>query len=404
METVKKIVLAYSGGLDTSVIIKWLIEKYGCEVIAVAADLGQQEDLSLLEGKALKSGASKIYIKDLKKEFIREYCYNALKAGAVYEDKYLLATALGRPLIASELVKIAHEEGADAVAHGSTGKGNDQVRFDVSVMALDPSLKIIAPLRRWEFKSRDEEIDYAAKHNIPVEATKEKPYSIDRNLWGISIECGILEDPWIEPPKDVYQITSAPEEAPDEPTYITVEFWEGIPVALDGEKLRGGEIIDRLNNEGGKHGVGRVDILENRLVGIKSREIYEAPAAAILHFAKRELDALVLDKETLHFKESLGLKYSEMVYNGLWFSPLRIALDAFFDEISQSVTGDVRLKLYKGTLSVVGRKSSKSLYDINMATYDARDQFNHRDGESFCKIWGLPLKIVGENRKKEEFR
>jgi len=404
MEEVKKIVLAYSGGLDTSVIIKWLIDKYKCEVIAVAADLGQDEDLSLLEEKALKSGASKIYIQDLKKEFIREYCYRALKAGAVYEDKYFLATALGRPLIASELVRIAHKEGADAIAHGSTGKGNDQVRFDVSVMALDPTLKIIAPLRRWEFKSRDEEIDYAAKHNIPVEATKAKPYSIDRNLWGTSIECGVLEDPWVEPPKDVYQVTKAPEDAPDEPEYITVQFWEGIPIGLDGERLRGGEIISRLNKLGGKHSIGRVDIVENRLVGIKSREIYEAPAGTILYFAKNELDALVLDRDTIHFKSSLSQKYSELIYNGLWFSPLRESLDSFFDEMSKNITGDVRLKLYKGNISVAGRKSPATLYDEKMATYDARDQFNHRDGESFCKIWGLPLKIAGDRNKGGEFR
>ncbi len=403
MDSVKKVVLAYSGGLDTSVIIRWLKDKYGCEVVAVAVDLGQQEDLSLLKDKAIKTGASKIYIEDMKKTFIREYCYKALKAGAIYEGKYLLATALGRPLIASELVRIAKIEGADAIVHGSTGKGNDQVRFDVSIMALEPSLKIIAPVRHWEFKSRDDEIDYAAKHNIPVEATKAKPYSIDRNLWGISIECGVLEDPWVEPPADVYQVTKSPEDAPDEAEYVTLNFWEGIPVGINGDKLHGGELIERLNELGGKHSIGRVDLVENRLVGIKSREIYEAPAAAMLHFAKKELDALVLDREAIGFKDIMSLKYSQLIYNGLWFSPLRDALDSFFDELSSRITGDVRLRLYKGSISVAGRRAPASLYDHNLATYDESDSFDHKDGEAFCKVWGLPLKVLGGINKRGDF-
>jgi argininosuccinate synthase len=397
-ENINKVVLAYSGGLDTSVIIRWMREKYDCEVIGYSADLGQQEDLELVKSKGLQTGATEVIVEDLREVFLTDFCLPALFAGAVYERQYLLATALGRPLIAQKLVETAQRVGADAIAHGSTGKGNDQVRFDVSVMALAPDLKIIAPVRHWEFKSRGEEIDYAQKNGIPVEATREKPYSIDRNIWGVSIECGVLEDPWAAPPSDIYQITQSPENSPNEPAVIELGFEKGVPVFLDGKKYPLVDLVEGLNQIGGEHGVGRVDMVENRLVGIKSREIYEAPAATILLCAHQELEKLVLDREALHYKQSLSDKYAELVYYGHWFSILRKSMDAAIKSFQDVMTGTVRLKLYKGSVTVVGRKSDYSLYDHSLATYDESDTFDHRDGEAFCKVWGLPYKIGAKKK------
>ncbi len=397
----KKVVLAYSGGLDTSVIIKWLKEKYDMEVIAFSADLGQGgEDLAGLKEKALKTGASKVYIKDLRNEFVSDFIFPSLCAHAVYESKYPLATALARPLIAKYLVEIAKKENAGAIAHGSTGKGNDQVRFDVTTMALAPELEIITPLRdgEWEFKSRDEEIDYAKKHNIPIKATKSKPYSLDRNLWGVSIECGILEDPWIAPPDDAYQITTSPINAPNSPTIIEIYFENGLPKKLNGKKISAVSLIESLNIIGGENGIGRIDIVENRLVGIKSREIYEAPGAAILYTAHRALEELCLDRETYHFKETLVTKYSELIYYGLWYSPLREALNSFVQSTQTYISGTVRLSLYKGNCTVLGRKSDTSLYHHKLATYDKEDIFDHTKARGFVEIWGLPLKIHGMMR------
>ncbi len=393
----KKIVLAYSGGLDTSVIIKWLKERYDYDVIAFIADLGQGENVEAIRRKALKTGAVKAVVKDCRREFARRYVLPALQAGAIYEGKYLLATALGRPLIAEHLVGIARREGAAAVAHGSTGKGNDQVRFDVSVMALAPRLKIVAPVREWELKSRDEEIAYARKHGIPVPVTKEKPYSIDRNLWGTSIECGVLEDPWVAPPDNIFTSVTLPRLATDKPQEVEIGFRRGTPVSLNGRKMDLVSLIARVSRLGGRHGIGITDLVENRLVGIKSREIYEAPGATVLHAAHREIESLVLDRETLHLKEMLVTKYAELVYYGWWFSPLREALDAFVASTQRFVTGQVRLELYKGSCRPVGRKSLYSLYDRGLATYDEGDSFDHKAGEAFSKIWGLPL-MTGARR------
>ena len=399
-KAVKKVVLAYSGGLDTSVMIRWLIEKYGCEVIALAADVGQEEFLEPLREKAIQTGASKVYIEDMKEEFARDFCLPVLQANAIYEGKYLLSAAISRPLISRYLVEVAKKEGADAVAHGSTGKGNDQVRFDVSVMALDPDLTVLAPVRTWEFKSREEEIEYAQSRGIPIRATKDKPYSIDRNMWGVSIECGILEDPWVEPPADAYILTRAPEEAPDKPRYLEVSFEAGVPVAIDGQRMALPDLISTLNKTAGEYGIGRQDLVENRLVGIKSREVYEAPGATVLYIAHKELENLTLDRDTFHFKESMVTRYAELVYYGLWYSPLKFALDAFVRETQRTVTGTVRMKLYKGQCVPVARKSDFSLYDFALATYDAADAFDHKAGESFCKIWGLPLKVRARVGKK----
>jgi len=399
-DKINKIVLAYSGGLDTSVILKWLQINYNAEVITFSADLGQGEKLEQVREKAKKTGAVKVYIEDLREEFVKNYVFPALQARAIYESKYMLATALGRPLIAKRLVEIAHKEGADAVAHGSTGKGNDQVRFDVTVQAIDPSLKVIAPIREWEMGSRDEEIEYAIKHKIPVETTKESPYSTDVNLWGRSIECGVLEDPWNEPPEEIYEMTKSASSAPDEPQYIEIEFEEGIPVALNGEKMSGVELIENLNRIGGENGVGRVDLVENRLVGIKSRELYECPAAVVLFAAHRGLEELTLDRETLHFKDSMiSGKYAEMVYYGLWFHPLRNAMDAFVKETQKNLTGLTRIKLHKGSCVLVGRSSPYSLYDYSLATYDKEDAFDHKASIGFIKIWGLPLKVQAMIKK-----
>lgn len=386
----KKVVLAYSGGLDTSCAIKWLNDR-GYDVVAYIGDVGQGEDFAEIEKRALKTGASRVYVGDLKKEFIDDFVLPTLKANASYEGKYLLATALTRPLIAKHLVEVAHREKATAIAHGCTGKGNDQVRFEVTAHILDPKLEIVAPVREWEFKSREEEIDYAKKHNIPLSVTKKKVYSIDKNLWGISIECGILEDPYAEPLKDAYQMSVAPEDAPNKPVYIEIDFQKGVPVKLDGKKMDMDQLIAALNAVAGKHGVGRVDMVENRLVGIKSREIYEFPAATCLYTAHKDLESLVLDRELLHFKQTLEYKYAELVYYGLWYSQLKKSLDAFIAETQKNVTGTVRLKLYKGQCVVVGRKSPKSLYREELATYTERDQFNQKLAEGFIRLWGLPF-------------
>ena len=387
----KKVILAYSGGLDTSVCVKWLKDR-GYEVIAYIGDVGQGEDFEKIEKRALDTGAKKVYIGDLKQEFISDFILPSLQANAAYEGKYLLATALSRPIIAKYLVETAHREKASVIAHGCTGKGNDQVRFEVTVHILDPKLEIIAPVRIWEFKSRRAEIDYAKENNIPLTVTKKKVYSIDKNLWGISIECGALENPWIEPPKDAYQMTQNPEDAPAKPTYIEIDFEKGIPIKINSKKYPLEELIKKLNVIAGKNGVGRVDMVENRLVGIKSREIYEAPAATCLYLVHRELEALCLDRELLHFKEVLSLKYAELVYYGLWYSPLKKAIDAFIKETQKNISGTVRLKLYKGSCVVAGRKSPYSLYKEELATYTEKDKFDQKLAEGFIRLWGMPYR------------
>jgi argininosuccinate synthase len=391
----KKVVLAYSGGLDTSCAIRWLKEQ-GHEVICFVADLGQGlgsgEDLGRIESRALAAGAVKIYIKDLQDEFVEDFVLPALKANAIYEGKYLLATALGRPLIAKYLVQIAHKEKAGSVAHGCTGKGNDQVRLEVTVGILDPGLEIIAPVREWEFKSREEEIEYANMHNIPIDVTKKKPYSIDRNIWGVSIEAGALEDLGQEPPEDAYLVTKSPTAQASYPKYIEVSFEKGAPKKIDGKVYKLKNLINHLNEVGGLYGVGRADLVENRLVGIKSREIYEAPAATILYIAHKELESLVLDRELAHFKEIISLKYSELVYYGLWFSPLKDALDSFIDSTQRRVTGSIRLKLFKGNCIAVGRESPNSLYKKELSTYGKEDKFDQKLAEGFIKLWGMPYK------------
>ncbi|HLB13193.1 MAG TPA: argininosuccinate synthase [Dehalococcoidia bacterium] len=387
-----KVVLAYSGGLDTSVAIRWLQEKYGMEVVTFTADLGNDPDLEAIRQRALSIGAAKALVADVREEFVRDFVFPALKAGAVYEGEYPLATALARPLIARHLAEAARQEGAMAVAHGCTGKGNDQVRFDVSVGSLAPELKIIAPVRDSGL-SREEALEYAARHKLPVTVTKASPYSIDQNLWGRSIECGVLEDPWAEPPEDAFAWTRPVEETPDEPAYLAVSFQEGVPVALDGETLSGIEIIARLSRLAGEHGVGRIDHVENRLVGIKSREVYETPAAAVLLKAHRALEYLTLSKDQLRFKDTAAGKYSDLVYNGLWFSALRRDLDAFVESTQRYVTGQVRLKLFKGTCAVAGRRSPYSLYSHGLATYDRADQFDHSAAVGFIQLWGLPHRV-----------
>ncbi len=385
----KKVVLAYSGGLDTSCAIKWLQDK-GYDVVAMIADVGQGEDFDAIKERALKTGASKVHVLNLQKEFVSDYVFPAIRANAIYENKYLLATALSRPLIAKHQVAIAHKEKATAVAHGCTGKGNDQVRFETTVRLLDPSLEHIAPVRVWEFKTRDEEIDYAKKHKIPVSVTKKSPYSIDINLYGRSIECGVLEDPWAEPPEEIYHYTVSPEKAPEKPTYIEIDFKDGTPVLLDGKNYEPLDLIKKLNEVGGKNGVGRVDAIENRLVGIKSREIYENPAGLILYLAHQELESLVLDRETAHYKQLISPRYAQLIYNGLWETPLKKQLDAYINETQKNVTGTVRLKLYKGNCIVVGRKSKYSRYKLQLATYGEKDQFDQKMAEGFLKLWAMP--------------
>ena len=395
----EKVILAYSGGLDTSVCIHWLKEKKQMEVVTFSADLGQEFDADALRQKALASGAAAVHIENLQREFLEQYVLPALHANATYERRYLLATALGRPLIAKKLVEVAEKEGALAIAHGCSGKGNDQVRIELGVFSLNPELKIIAPLREWELKSRQDEIAYAARHNIPVTVSAESPYSFDLNIWGASIECGVLEDPWCEPPEEIYRLTISPQSAPEKPSYIEINFREGTPVGLNNKDCGMMEITKKLNEEGGKNGIGREDLIENRLIGIKSREIYESPAGTILHLAHRELEALTLNKETLHFKELISTKYGELIYYGLWHSPLRDALDAFIKKTQEVVSGTIRVKLHKGKCEVVGRRSQHSLYNENLATYGISDTFNHAQAEGFIKLWGLPLKLEAMRKK-----
>lgn len=390
---INKVVLAYSGGLDTSVAIPWLKENYGCEVIAMAADIGQGDDFEAIKAKALASGASKCYIEDLKDEFVTDYLWPMVKSGAVYEGKYLLGTSIARPLIAKRQVEIALAEGAEGVAHGCTGKGNDQVRFELTYKALAPQLKIIAPWRVWEIRSREDAIDYAAKHGVPVPVTKAKPYSRDNNLWHISHEGGALEDPWNAPPEDVYLITNSPQAAPDEVEEITIGFEKGVPVSLNGQSLSGLQLMQELNKLGHKHGIGRVDLVENRLVGMKSRGTYETPGGTILYVAHQDLELLTLDRETLHYKELVAHKYAELVYFGQWYSPLRKALDAFIDSTQETVTGEVRVRLYKGSCHAVGRRSPYSSYNPELATFGEDEVYNQADAEGFINLFGLPLKV-----------
>ncbi|MCK4374778.1 MAG: argininosuccinate synthase [Candidatus Brocadiae bacterium] len=397
---VKKAVLAYSGGLDTSVILPWLRETYGCEVVAFVADLGQGPgELDGIIEKAKASGASEVHVEDLREEFVTDYLWPMLKAGAVYEGKYLLGTSIARPLIAKKQVECARKTGADAVAHGATGKGNDQVRFEVTWACLFPQLKQLAPIREWGL-SRDEEIDYAKQHGIPIPVDKKSPYSYDTNLWGKSAEAGPLEDPWVEPPPDVHQWTKDPGDAPDDPAYVEIGFERGLPVSLDGEALSPATLIARLNALAGAHGVGRIDMVENRLVGIKSRETYECPAAVVLLDAHRDLEGLCLERELAHYKRQLELKYAELVYYGLWYSPLRRALDAFMDTTQETLTGAVRIKLHKGTCVPVGRKSPHSLYRYDLATYDQADRFDHTQAQGFIRLWGLSAQIAEQVRRE----
>jgi argininosuccinate synthase len=394
-----RIVLAYSGGLDTSVAIPWLKEKYNAEIIAVTMDLGQGRELNQIRERAVGAGAVRCHVLDVREEFARDYILPALQAGAMYEERYPLATALGRPLIAKKLVEIAQMENATAIAHGCTGKGNDQVRIDVSARAIDPKIEVIAPARVWGM-TRPEEIEYARAHNVPVPTTKASPYSTDENLWGRSIECGILEDPWNEPPDDIYSLTKSPAEAPDAPAYVEIEWEKGVPVAVNGVAMPLTELIGSLETIAGVHGVGRIDMVENRLVGIKSREIYEAPAGIVLHNAHRELEGMVIPKDLQRLKQRMAQEYADIVYNGLWFAPTREAIDAFVANVQQKVTGTVRLKLYKGDCRVVGRKSPFALYDKGLATYDEGDQFDHTAAVGFIKIWGLPVETAAKNARR----
>jgi argininosuccinate synthase len=391
--TFKKVVLAYSGGLDTSVIVPWLKNNYNCEVICYCANLGQDEELSGLEEKALASGASKCYVEDLREEFIADYLYPLLKSGAIYERKYLMGTSVARPLIAKRQVEIAGMEGADAVSHGCTGKGNDQVRFELTYQALNPKLHVIAPWREWTIRSRADALDYAAEYNVPVTATERSIYSRDRNIMHLSHEGGILENPWLEPEEDMFQMTVSPEKAPDKPEYVEIEFQEGIPKKINGKAMGPISLLTTLNKLGSQHAIGRIDIVENRLVGMKSHGVYETPGMTILHEAHQGLEQLTLDKETLHYKDVVAHKYAELVYNGQWFTPLREALDAFVDATQKQNTGAVRLKLYKGSLSLVGRHSPYSLYREDYATFGEEDVYNQGDAEGFIKLYGLPMKV-----------
>ncbi len=394
----ERAVLAYSGGLDTSVAVKWIKEKYGYDVVTFTVDIGNVPNLEAIRQKALDAGAVDAVVADAREQFITDFVYPSLKADAIYEGEYSLATAIGRPLIAQLLVKVAREKGAVAVSHGCTGKGNDQVRLDVGIGTLGPDLKIIAPAREWGM-TREELIQYAEQHSIPISITRKSPYSIDENLWGRSIETGVLEDPWVEPPSDVYVWTCDPAAAPEEPQYIEVEFEEGIPVALDGVSLGTVQLIEMLHAAAGRHGVGRVDHIENRLVGIKSREIYEAPAATVLLKAHIALQNLVLTKDQLRFKALVATHYADLIYNGLWFGGLRHNLAAYVDDTQKYVTGTVRLKLHKGTCSVVGRKSPYSLYDLSLATYDKGDAFDQSDSPGFIRLWGLPSRLQARQQR-----
>ena len=388
-----KVVLAYSGGLDTSVILRWLIETYGCEVVAYCADLGQGEELIPVRDKALRTGAASVHIVDLREEFVRDFVFPMLRANAVYEGGYLLGTSIARPLIARAQVEVALKEGADAVAHGATGKGNDQVRFELTYAALAPQLRVIAPWREWNLDSRSALLDFARRHDIPVPVTADRPYSTDRNLFHISYEGGILEDPWVEPPAKMFLLTRSPEDAPDVPECVEVDFEAGNPVAVDGQRLDPVALLTQLNRLGGAHGIGRVDMVENRVVGMKSRGVYETPGGTILHVARRALEALTLDREVLHLRDSLVPRYAEMIYYGFWFSPERQALQGFMDDCQRDVSGTVRVKLYKGSVTVAGRRSPRSLYRTDFATFEADQVYRQHDAEGFISLNALRLKI-----------
>ncbi len=405
MSDIKKVVLAYSGGLDTSIIIPWLKENYNnCEVIAVSGDVGQGTELDGLEEKAIKTGASKLYIEDLTDEFVDDYVFPTVKAGAIYENKYMLGTSFARPVIAKRIVEIALKEGADAICHGCTGKGNDQVRFELAIKAFAPNMKIIAPWRIWDIKSRDEEIDYAEAHNIPLKINRETNYSKDKNIWHLSHEGLDLEDPANEPMYDkILEMGVTPEKAPDKPTYVTISFDKGVPFAVDGKKMKGSDIVRKLNELGGANGIGLADIVENRLVGMKSRGVYETPGGAILYHAHEVLETLCLDKETAHYKQQVAIKFADLVYNGQWFTPLREALSAFVDSTQQTVTGDVKLKLYKGNITNAGVTSPYSLYDEDIATFAEDDVYDQMDSQGFINLFGLPIKVkamMDAKRKK----
>jgi argininosuccinate synthase len=395
---INKIVLAYSGGLDTSVMLRWIRERYGCEVVCYCADVGQGEELNGLEAKARETGASKLYVEDLREEFVRDYVWTAVKANAVYEGVYLLGTSLARPVIAKRQIEIARREGADAVAHGATGKGNDQVRFELTYYALEPDIKVVAPWREWEFKGRSDLIAYAKEHSIPVTATAEKPYSTDRNLMHVSYEGGILEDPWAEPPTDIFQLTKAPEEARGEAEYVEIGFERGEPVSVNGQHLGAVALLETLNKVGGEHGIGRVDLVENRFVGMKSRGVYETPGVTILQAAHRALESITLDREVMHLRDSLGVKFAESVYYGFWFAPEFELMRKMIDETQTTVTGDVRLKLYRGNATVVGRRAPRSLYNERLATFEAEDIYNQRDAEGFIKLNALRLRTQSRLR------
>jgi argininosuccinate synthase len=398
---VKKVVLAYSGGLDTSIIIPWLKEHYGgAEVIAFCGDVGQGDDYRAVKRKALETGASKCIVMDLREEFVRDYCYKALSAGAVYEDRYLLGTALARPLLAYHQVRVAIKEKADALAHGATGKGNDQVRFEVTYGAFAPHMRVIAPWREWHIRSREDALAYARRHGVPVDQTRRDLFSRDGNLWHLSHEGGNLEDVWDAPQKGMFKLTADPLDAPARPAFITLGFERGVPVSLDGKRLKPVQMVETLNRVAGAHGVGRLDLVENRLVGIKSRGVYETPAGTVLHIAHRELERLVLDRDTLHFKQGVSVRYAQLVYDGLWFSTLRQALAAFVDETEKEVTGEVRLRLYKGSAEAVGRRSARSLYRQDLATFGEGMAYDHKDAEGFIRLFGLPERVRALTRDR----
>lgn len=397
---VEKVVLAYSGGLDTSIILKWLIQTYDCQVVAYAADLGQGEELDGIEAKALKIGAVKARVEDLREAFVRDFVFPAYRANAIYEGQYLLGTSIARPLIAKRQVEIAAEEGADAVSHGATGKGNDQVRFELTYMALNPALKIIAPWREWDFKSRQSLVDFAAKHGIPVPVTREKPYSCDRNMLHISYEGGVLEDPWREPDPGMFVLTADPEAAPDRPEVIEIDFERGDPVAVNGERLSPAALLRRLNALGGKHGIGRADVVESRFVGMKSRGVYETPGGTLLQAAHRAVESITMDREVMHIRDSLIPKYAQLIYNGFWYAPERELLQGMIDLAQENVWGTARLKLYKGACTVIGRKSDRSLYEPSFATFEEDDVYDQSDATGFIRLQALRLKIASRVRRR----
>ena len=403
MSTVKKVVLAYSGGLDTSIIIPWIKENYGgAEIIAYCGDVGQGDDLEAVKKKAIATGASKCVVEDLREEFVRDFAFKALAAGAVYEDSYLLGTSLARPLLAYGQVRCAIKEGADALAHGATGKGNDQVRFEVTYGAFAPNMRVIAPWREWDIRSREQALEYAAKHNVPVEQSKKDLFSRDGNLWHLSHEGGNLEDTWDEPQKEMFKLTVDPADAPNKPEIVSISFEKGVPVSVNGEKLGPVALVEKLNKIAGAHGVGRVDLIENRLVGMKSRGVYETPAGTVLYIAHREIERLVLDRDTLHFKQSVSVRYAQLIYDGLWFSTLRQALAAFVEHTEQEVTGDVKVKLFKGHAEAVGRRSPRSLYRQDLATFGEGMAYDHKHAEGFIRLFGLPERVRALTRGEKK--